>query len=65
MKMEFIFDDENNCYTGPDHLNPDNVSLEEFAASIQRGHDDIAAGRYYSLDEAFAELMKKYSTDHS
>lgn len=45
----------------PDHLNPDKVSLEELAASIQRGHDDIAAGRYYTLDEAFSQLKEKYS----
>ena len=45
---------------GPDYLNPDKVSLEEFAASIQRGHDDIAAGRYYTLDEAFGYLKEKY-----
>lgn len=49
--MDVVENELDASLAGPTHLNPDIISLEEFANSIQRGHDDIAAGRYYSLDE--------------
>ena len=52
-----------NCSSVPDYLNPDKVTLEELAVSIQRGHDDIASGKYYNIDESYQYLKEKYKNE--